>query len=1057
MTCKGAIFDLDGVITATATVHFRAWKRTFEEFLRNKEAQGEAAFREFTHEADYVPYVDGKPRYQGVKSFLESRDIELPYGDPSDPPDADTVCGLGNRKYGRFRELIHEEGVDLYDSTVDFVRSLLERGVKVGVASSSKSCGYILKETGLDELFGSVVDGVVSAELGLSGKPNPDIFVVAAERLGVEPYDCMMVEDAYSGVEAGRNGNFGLVLGVARTVAPEGLMARGADIVVSDMHEFSLEELDRWFSTTMHEDAWSLRYHGFEPTEERLREALTTVGNGYFGTRGAYEGEGIKGNIHYPGTYVAGLFNRIPSEVHGKTIYNNDFVNCPNWLSIELRVDNDDFIRPLDTDVLEYTHTLDMRNAIMSREITFRDASGRITTISSRRIASLDQVHLGAIEYRITARNYSGTVTLRSSIDGTVRNYGVERYRDLSSKHLEALDSGDQDAGGGESQIFLHTRTNGSDVRICMNSRSRFFAGEQEVRPTRQLFSEPGLVTEVFTVDVQQERPLIYEKTVSLYTSADWDSRRPERESRELLRDLPRFEQLLGHHIDAWSRLWNRVDIVIEGDRFAQKAIRLHAYHLLVTANPHSTFVDNGLPARGLHGEAYRGHIFWDELFISPFYNLHFPEVTRSHLMYRYRRLDAARAIAREEDFEGALYPWQAADDGTRDSQTLHYNPQSGEWGPDLTYLQRHINVAIAYDIWEYFYTTDDSEFVNEYGMEMLLEMARFWAGIARIDDADGRYHIRKVVGPDEFHEKYPGASEGGIDDNAYTNIMAAWLLHKTIETYHHRPKPVKQRLREQVGFDESELERWDDIVHKMYVPIREDGIIEQFSGWMELEEIDWKEYRRRYGNIRRMDRILKAEGTSPNRYKVIKQADVLQCFYMLAPAQVTNILELMGYQPGDPTELLRRNYEYYIEHTSHGSTLSYVVHSSISNYLESHRQDKWNWFLEALKSDIHDTQGGTTLEGIHCGVMAGTIEILFKGFAGIHLFKDKIELNPQLPQSWRRLSFKITHRANTLVLEILPDRVYARRLIDGQEQEMGCTADGKCYSIGLLESGSSP
>jgi trehalose/maltose hydrolase-like predicted phosphorylase len=161
------------------------------------------------------------------------------------------------------------------------------------------------------------------------------------------------------------------------------------------------------------------------------------------------------------------------------------------------------------------------------------------------------------------------------------------------------------------------------------------------------------------------------------------------------------------------------------------------------------------------------------------------------------------------------------------------------------------------------------------------------------------------------------------------------------------------------------------------------------------------------------MDRILKAEGDTPNRYKVIKQADVLMTYYILAPEQVSTMLERMGYEPGDPRELLKKNYNYYIARCSHGSTLSYVVHASILKYLKSMRTTQWQWFMEALKSDVYDTQGGTTPEGIHCGVMAGSIDIILTSFAGINLFRDKILINPRLPSHWKEISFTMQHQGS--------------------------------------------
>ncbi len=188
---------------------------------------------------------------------------------------------------------------------------------------------------------------------------------------------------------------------------------------------------------------------------------------------------------------------------------------------------------------------------------------------------------------------------------------------------------------------------------------------------------------------------------------------------------------------------------------------------------------DASITARGLHGEAYRGHIFWDELFILPLYNIHFPKVAKSALLYRYHRLEAARKYAKEHGYEGAMFPWQSGSDGREETQVVHLNPLTGKWGPDFSSFQRHVSLAIAYNIWQYFHTTEDMDFMKDYGAEMFLEICRFWASKAQLDDKTGRYSIKNVMGPDEFHEKYPGSEEGGLKDNTYTNIMVVWTLSK--------------------------------------------------------------------------------------------------------------------------------------------------------------------------------------------------------------------------------------------------------------------------------------
>lgn len=241
------VFDLDGVITKTALVHAAAWKEMFDEYLKKREVEHNEPFKEFTHQSDYLPYVDGKPRYEGVKSFLESRNIFIDYGDPDDDDQAETVCGLGNKKNAKFVEVLETKGVEQYDSTVALIKELKDNQIHVGVASSSKNCQLVLQKANLEQYMETRVDGVVSAELGLKGKPNGDIFVRAAQNMGVNPENSIVVEDAVSGVQAGVDGKFGLVIGVARENNIEELKNNGADIVIEDFEGVDVQTLNKWF------------------------------------------------------------------------------------------------------------------------------------------------------------------------------------------------------------------------------------------------------------------------------------------------------------------------------------------------------------------------------------------------------------------------------------------------------------------------------------------------------------------------------------------------------------------------------------------------------------------------------------------------------------------------------------------------------------------------------------------------------------------------------------------------------------------------------------------
>ena len=291
-----------------------------------------------------------------------------------------------------------------------------------------------------------------------------------------------------------------------------------------------------------------------------------------------------------------------------------------------------------------------------------------------------------------------------------------------------------------------------------------------------------------------------------------------------------------------------------------------------------------------------------------------------------------------------------------------------------------------------------------------MLDIAKFWASIAKFDQGTGKYHIAGVMGPDEFHEKLPRSEEAGIKDNAYTNVMVSWLLDQAIAVFGQLPAKVRERIQNKIGLKKTAVDDWNDIRDKLNVVITDGRIISQFDGYMALDELDWNAYREKYGDIHRMDRILKAEDDSPDHYKLAKQADVLMMFYVLSPAEICTILGKLGHDIYDPVEFLAANYDYYEGRTSHGSTLSKVVHAVISSYIHA-GGTAWDWFLEAMRSDLMDSQGGTTIEGIHCGVMVGTLDVINRYFAGINLSGPTPTIDPHLPAHWKKLAFRFVHR----------------------------------------------
>jgi len=480
-------------------------------------------------------------------------------------------------------------------------------------------------------------------------------------------------------------------------------------------------------------------------------------------------------------------------------------------------------------------------------------------------------------------------------------------------------------------------------------------------------------------LEIAKNEKISVEKVMALCTSRDHAISECALEAGKAIRRAGTFQDLLQSHFRAWSALWRRFEIDINiisstEDSRKELVMNLYIFHLLQTTSAHTLHLDVGIPSRGWHGEAYRGHIFWDELFIFPTFNYRFPEITRSMLMYRYRRLEEARHAARTEGYKGAMYPWQSGSNGREESQKIHLNPKSERWIPDNSRLQRHVNSAIAFNIWQYYQATDDMEFLSFYGAEIFLEIARFWGSCATYNPHSDRYEISGIMGPDEY----------------------------------------------EIGLKEVEIDRWKDITRKMCIAFHGDGIISQFEGYDQLEEFDWERYRRKYGDIQRLDRILEAEGDTTSRYKVSKQADVLMLFYLFSADDLKEIFEGLGYSFDN--DIIPRNIQYYLGRTSHGSTLSRVVHSWV--LARSDRSRSWKLFEEALKSDVADIQGGTTPEGIHLGAMAGTVDLLQRCYTDMSLRESVLRLNPQLPEEMDYMSMLISYRDHSLRVEIVPDKM---------------------------------
>ena len=758
------------------------------------------------------------------------------------------------------------------------------------------------------------------------------------------------------------------------------------------------------------DDAWELVYEGYDPKYEPLREALCTVGNGYVATRGCAPEAGAS-DAHYPGTYATGVYNTLTDRVAGRTIENESLVNLPNWLSLTFRINGGAWFHVDDTELLFYRQTFDLRHATLTRRLRFRDGSGQITTLTQHRFASMHQPHVLAMRTTIGAENWSGTLEFRSLLDGTVRNTMVERYRSLSSIHLTAtvIDEITPDS------VILRTETSQSRIPIAVAARTTVWRDDARADAEYAVVREGDRGGHNIRVPLAAGQSVTCEKVATIFTGRDTAISEPASAAQQYLEAAGRYADVHHQHARAWARLWEQCSVgLADKSTGALQVLRLHLVHLLQTISPHTAELDAGVPARGLHGEAYRGHIFWDELFVSPVLSVRMPNVSRSLLLYRYRRLPEARRAAQRAGYLGAMYPWQSGSDGREVSQELHLNPQSGRWNPDASSRAHHVGLAIAYNAWQHYQVTGDRQFLIDYGAEMLVEIARFWVGLANFDHSRGRYTIRGIIGPDEFHSGYPGKEYEGIDNNAYTNVMAVWVILRAMDALDLLPLRDRLDLVGKVDLTADELDRWDHVTRRMFVPFHDD-VISQFEGYSELAELDWEGYRQRYENIQRLDRILEAENDSVNNYKASKQADALMLFYLLSSEELLGLFGRLGYH--FTPEQIPKTIDYYLSRTSDGSTLSAIVHSWV--LARANRHHAMRYFVQVLGSDVADIQGGTTSEGIHLAAMAGSVDLLQRCFTGLETRDDRLVLGPHWPEALGPIEFPFVYRGHRLHLRI--------------------------------------
>ena len=682
------IFDLDGVITSTEKLHFDGWKETFDKLiasLRESNLLPQGAPEEFTQKL-YLDYVDGKPRYDGVRSFIEAlgtgddclvakiagevqdksagsmsasafiqfitsritkntdplsqtilpdkldEKIDQWTNDPAELAELFDQCAMNAdhldmllkklakrpdemgaiivRKVGDIKDAwindkLNDDSVEIvtFQHTVDLIIEAKEKGVKVALASSSKNARKILKKAGLFDLFDEhlIIDGIVREEMGLNGKPAPDIFVEAAKRMGVPVYRAIVFEDARSGVEAGKKGNFGLVIGLARAGNQQELKKNGADMVLTDIGDLEdpLQEMNNWYKARLQETCKRLTYIGTpmerDPESDpqmlkarfRAEQALQAVGNGFFCTRGTdYEERQGPDSWGYAGTYFSTIRNTRKSVIDGQPVYNEDLVNGINWLPVTFRINDSDWYQPHATELLSYEKKLDFTDGAFTRRLRFCNPDGKETEVVSRHCVSMADKHLAAVEYSVTPINYAGVITVMTGLHADHINDGVARYAKLDQHHLTRITEGG--TSDGTSFVGVQTRpsqVSGKDLKPAEITAAARVVAELEgknLKPTFEIEKDDRRVDTSFSQKVGQKQKLTVHKIVGLHTNLDSIGRLSTLDkAQSTIADVTSFPKVLESSAVKWAEIWDKVGVTVVGDRLGQQALNLAAYHLL--------------------------------------------------------------------------------------------------------------------------------------------------------------------------------------------------------------------------------------------------------------------------------------------------------------------------------------------------------------------------------------------------------------------------------------------------------------------------------------------
>lgn len=757
----------------------------------------------------------------------------------------------------------------------------------------------------------------------------------------------------------------------------------------------------------MSTEEWLICQDTYDPQENLKNESLFALSNGYLGIRGSFE-EGTRVTLPY--LYVNGVFDK--SET-----FMRELAALPNWLGVRLYVEKE-LIGIENCEILEFSRVLDMKHAVLYKQYVLKDKKGRVTKVEGRRFVSRHNVHRMAIELFVTPVNYDGIIEAENIIDGTIVNfYDAPRFK-VKHMYLTANET------LGEHGVYIESATRDRHLHVGTGCVLEAYKDGRPVMRNRMFHAFGEQAVEFGDVPVTEGETVRLVKYVSMYTERECPAYALHTTIKEEVDHFMEdgLETELRFHENVYDAMWEEADVCFEGDPELNRAVRFNIFHLMSTGNETDDRVSVG--AKLLTGEEYGGHAFWDiELFMLPFFSYVFPKMAQNMENYRYYLLDAARENAKKNGYKGAQYPWESADDGTEQCPDWTIEPDGTCYRCYVAMYEHHVTADVAYGIYDYVRITKDLDFLYGRGAEVLTETARFWASRCEYVTEKDRYEINQVTGPDEWHEP--------VNNNLYTNYFARWNLRyvmSLIRTMKEERPDDYEALMKKTGLKEEELEFWNTVQSKIYLPRKEGtNLLEQFEGYFQLKDVVIDQYDENDWPIHpEALKTCKARET-----QILKQPDVVL------------LLHLLGEE--FESELMKENYDYYEKRTLHGSSLSPSIYS-VMGLKVGDDSKAYRYLKRAALIDLLNLQKNTR-EGIHAANAGGVWQTIVFGFAGVSIGKDGIlNVKPNMPKEWSSLKFRL-HYDNAW-LEIRTDgnnQAEVRRLdgapvgiwINGEKKEI--------------------